>query len=296
MIALESYCVRLLSINRPQFSPETQSLGGSWKPLLLNCLRSGSASGLGSNLQSWHGEPMPLTRVLVPSLNLEVQPFCRVWGLEWGDGARKMKLVRRRGDKKKGVKKKGGNKKKRTKRRNGERERGGGKRLSRRVCPQGCAEAEIGELGEPGPRAGGGCRRAGGREQTQLSAGNKGRRAARTSRRQRLANERCRRGPRPAQPRPALASERRRPRPGPPCPPASPRLRDPRGGRRAGSGRAPGGRRGRKFLCPPSPASRSREQPRYPPGPAALGEERRERIAQRTEKEKPELSPRRRGR
>lgn len=99
MIALERYCVRLQSVNRPQLSPETQSLGRSWKPLPLNCLRSGSASGLGSNLQSWHGEPMPLTRLLVPSLNLEVQPFGRVWGLEWGDGARKMKLVRRRGDK-----------------------------------------------------------------------------------------------------------------------------------------------------------------------------------------------------
>lgn len=180
----------------------------------------------------------------------------------------------------------------------GKEKEGEEKDWSRRVCPQRCAEAEIGELGEPGPRAGGGCRRAGGREQLQLSAGNKGRRAARTSRRQRLANERRRLGPRPAQPRPALANERRRPRPGPPgppCPHASPRLRDPRGGRRAGSGRAPGGRRGRKFLCPPSPASRSREQPRYPPGLAVLGEERREHIAKRTEK-KPEVSPRRRGR
>lgn len=56
--------------------------------------------------------------------------------------------------------------------------------------------------------------------------------------------------------------------PRPALPPASPQLGDPRGGRRAGAGgRAPGGRRGRKFLCPPSPVSRSRKQQRDPPGP-----------------------------
>ena len=75
MIALKRYWVRFIAINLEQASAFTRNLVPGRELEKFAFETSWEWECQCSGLRSQLGEAMPVTRLLVPSLNLEIQPF-----------------------------------------------------------------------------------------------------------------------------------------------------------------------------------------------------------------------------